>query len=208
MRSADSATVAAVQSRAGIIRRNLVWIVAKNRDTGAPESTGLWNELDPVTITVVSADSGEDEARTYHGAGGLLQVERVPLVADLSIRTIRISLSQISEAVQQAIRGYDPRLAHVELHRAFFDPATRAIVAKPLPRFVGRLNKAPINTPATGGEGGIAIEVVSHTRELTRTNPAKKSDETQQLRGDRFRRYAGTAGQWDQFWGETKGRAG
>jgi hypothetical protein len=45
------------------------------------------------------------------------------------------------------------------------------------------------------------------TRELTRTNPAKRSDETQRLRsGDRFRRYSGTAYQWPIWWGEAKAK--
>jgi hypothetical protein len=79
------------------------------------------------------------------------------------------------------------------------------LVAAPVPRFDGQVNGAPIDTPAVGGEGGVKLSVVSHTRVLTRTNAAKKSDETQKLRsGDRFRRYSAVAGQWDYWWGEAK----
>lgn len=60
-----------------------------------------------------------------------------------------------------------------------------------------------------GGEGGVELAVVSHTRMLTRTNPAKRSDESQKLRqGDRLRRYSGVAGEIEFFWMEKTGKIG
>ena len=57
------------------------------------------------------------------------------------------------------------------------------------------------------GQSQLRIEVVSVTRELTRTNPGKRSDETQRLRsGDRFRRYTSTAQHWPIWWGEAKAK--
>jgi len=126
-----------------------------------------------------------------------------------STRTIKISLSPISEAVRKAIREYDARLAPVEIHRGLLDLDTRNLIAPPRPRFVGEVNGAPIETPAAGGEGSVSLSVVSHTRALTKTNAAKKSDETQKLRGgDRFRRYSDVAGQIEFWWGEKKGKIG
>lgn len=169
---------------------------------------GLWNGEDTVEVTVVQAESGLPVTRTYHAAGSLLGIDPIPAVSDLSVRTIQIELSQINAAVQQAIRGYDARLAKLEVHRGLYSLDTRLLVAPPVPLFDGQVNGAPINTPAAGEEGGISLAVVSHTRVLTRTNPAKRSDETQKLRsGDRFRRYSGVANQWDFFWGEEKGKA-
>ena len=70
------------------------------------------------------------------------------------------------------------------------------------------MNKAQLSTPKTGDEGGIDLTCVSHIREMTRTNPAKKSDETQKRRsGDRFRRYIGTVNV-DLFWGQKSGKPG
>lgn len=209
MRSVDSATAAHLQARAGTIPRDFLWIEGKNRETGAAESIGFWNDLDTVTVTVISGETGLPAARDYVGSGTLISADAIPLVSDLTIRTIRIRLSQIDEGVAQAIRGYDPRLAHVEFHRGLFDPDTRNLVAPPLPHFLGRINAAPIQTPPAGSDGSITLSVVSHSRELTRTNAAKKSDETQKRRsGDRFRRYSDVAGEWNVPWGQPDARRG
>lgn len=78
-------------------------------------------------------------------------------------------------------------------------------VANPRSRLVGQVNGAPEMTAAIGGQSVRTIKVVSHTRELTRTNSAKRSDETYRLRGgDRFGQYSGTAGQWELWWGEAR----
>lgn len=206
MRSVDSATEAAAQSRVGIIRRNFVWLEGKNRVSGAVETMGLWNGDADITINVISGTTGLSTARDYVGCGPLLAISPIPLVSDLTIRTVTISLSPIDEAVEQAIRGYDPRQGRVEIHRGFYSLDTHLVVAPPVPRFIGRINKSPIKTPAVGGEGSVEVECVSDTRELTKINPAKKSDETQKLRsGDRFRRYGTVAGEVSVFWGEDDG---
>lgn len=205
MRSIDSATIAYLQARAGVVARQLLWIVAKNRDTGDPEEIGFWDDLDTLTMSVISGEDGSTVSRTYIGAGALLEIDAIPLVSDLSVRTISVSLSGVSTEVAEAVRTYDPRLAAVEIHRALFDTETRELIAPPIPHFVGRINRLDIPTPEVGGDAVITAEVVSHTRELTRSNPAKRSDETQKLRsGDRFRRYTGVANKWDVFWGEKK----
>lgn len=209
MRDNDPAVAAHLRSRKGVIPRSLVWITAENRSTGVLESLGVWNGEDTVSITVISGKTGFAETRTYHGWGSLLAIDAIPLISDLTIRTIRISLSPISEAVRKAIREYDARLAPVEIHRGLLDLDTHNLIAQPRPRFVGEVNGAPIETPAAGGEGAVSLSVVSHTRALTKTNAAKKSDETQKLRGgDRFRRYSDIAGQVEFWWGEKKGKIG
>ncbi|MEO9612640.1 MAG: hypothetical protein ABJG86_09695 [Nitratireductor sp.] len=207
MRDADPAIVSHLQSRAGVVPRSFLWMVGKNRATGEPEAAGFWSDLDAITVTVIDGLTGTPVSRDYVGSGTLISVDPVPLVSDLTVRHIRIRLSQVSAEVAQAIRGYDPRLAHVEIHLGLFDPATRTLIAPPVPQFVGQVNGAPIRTPAVGQEGDITLVVASQTRELTRTNPAKRSDETQRRRGgDRFRRYKDVAGQWEFFWGEKSGR--
>lgn len=209
MRDVDSATVAHLTARAGVVPRDLLYIRGKDRTTGAAAAVGFWNDLDTVTFSVISGETGLLESREYTGSGSLISADPIPLVADLTVRTINIRLSQINEAVLNAVRLYDARLAFVDFHRALFDPATRQLVAPPVPHFTGQVNLAPIETPPVGGEGEIVLSVVSHSRELTRTNPAKRSDETQKLRsGDRFRRYSSVAGQWDIWWGEKRSKVG
>lgn len=207
VRAVDTTTSDYVQARQGVIPRDFVWISAKNRETGALESAGFWNGLDTVDVTVVSGTTGEAETRTYTAWGSLLKIDQIQRAPEISIRTIKLNLSQISPAVQQVFRGYDTRLAPVEIHRGFMDLDTHLIIAPPVARFVGWINKAPIMTPAAGGEGSVTVDAVSHARILTRINPAKRSDESQKRRsGDRFRRYSSVADQWDFFWGEKKGK--
>jgi hypothetical protein len=80
-------------------------------------------------------------------------------------------------------------------------------VALPRCRRLGFVNAAPEEIAGADGQSQLKIEVVSVTRELTRTNPAKRSDETQRLRsGDRLHRYSGTAHQWPIWWGEAKAK--
>ncbi|WP_309086381.1 hypothetical protein [Chelativorans sp.] len=205
----DSASAAAIQSRTGIIPVNFIWIQAKNRQTGEIEAVGFWSGWDAVTAPVLNPDTMLPVVRPYQAGGSVIDVPAIPLESDLTIRTIRIRLSQINDAVENAIRGYDPRLAPVEIHRGFMDTNTHLLVAPALPRFIGWINGAPIRTPAVGGEGGIEIACVSHTRSLTKVNPMRRSDEQQRLRqDDRFRRYTGAAGAWLQniHWGEAKSK--
>lgn len=205
MRNVDSATAAAYQSRRAHIPRYFVWIEARNRSTGDLETMGLWNGEDTVDVAVINPESGLPVTRTYHASGSLLNIDPIPSVSDLTVRNIRIGLSQISAAVQQAIRGYDPRLGRVQIHRGMLDLETREVIGNPVPLWDGQINGSPIETPAVGEEGGIALDAVSHTRMLTRTNAAKRSDETQKLRdGDRLRRHSDVAGEWAFWWGEEK----
>ena len=56
--------------------------------------------------------------------------------------------------------------------------------------------------PAEGGEAKAVLTCVSHTVELTRSNPDVRSDESQKLRdGDRFFRHAGSMASRKVYWG-------
>lgn len=207
MKSIDSQTQAAISNREAIAPVNFVWIIAKNRDTGAPEAIGFWNGLDAVTESVINPDTGLSVSRTYYAAGALLDIPSIPLTSDITVRQIRLKLSQINEAVQLAVRGYDIRHARVQIHRGFLSPDTMQPVAAARVLFDGWVNGAPITTPAVNGDGSIELICVSHSRLLTKTNPLRRSDEQQQRRsGDRFRRHTDVAGNWlqDIHWGEGK----
>jgi hypothetical protein len=75
-------------------------------------------------------------------------------------------------------------------------------------RFVGRVDEASRKDAAVGGEGGIVISCSPDLVDLTRTNPALKSDATRQAfhPGDRFGRYD-TIGQVEIWWGRHRGSA-
>lgn len=207
----DANTIAAISSREGIAPVRFLWIKGKNRETGALETMGLWNGWDTTDVQVLDPDTRLPVTRTYHAGGSAIEWPAVPLETGLVVRTIRFKLSQISPAVQLAIRGYDPKHAPVEYHIGFLDTNTKLMVAPARPIFVGKVNGSPITTPAAGGEGGIELACVSDSRELTRTNPLKRSDEMQRRRTvggveDRIRKYADVAGGWLQnvHWGEAK----
>jgi hypothetical protein len=104
MRSVDSNTQNYLTARDGVITRRFVWIIAKNRTTGAEEPAGFWNGEYAIDVEVVSGQSGLPETRTYEGAGSLLTVDDINLVSDLTIQTLRVKLSQTNAAVNNAIR--------------------------------------------------------------------------------------------------------
>jgi hypothetical protein len=203
VRPLDVATQGAIRARGALVPRNFVVITAKDRTTGDSQLHGFWDDAETVTTNVISGETGESVSRTFIGDGAILSCDPVPMRVGLEVRTIQLVLSAIHIGVLACLRGDDPRGAKVEIYRGLLDPATMLLVAEPRIRFLGKVNGAPIETAAVGGESRATLKIVSHTRELTRTNPAMKGDEQQRLRsGDRFRRYTGTAGEWPIFWGE------
>jgi hypothetical protein len=154
-------------------------------------------------VSVIDGFTGLPVEREFHAAGSLLSVGAITRTPELEVRTTRLSLSQVSEAVQAAIRGYDVRYQPIQIHEGYLDLDTEKLVADPIPDFIGWINGAPLTTPAIGDNGSITLDCVSHSRMLTRTNPAKKSHETQKRRlNDKFRQYNSTANQWQYWWGE------
>jgi len=163
----DSATAAALQSKTGIAPVNFLWIAGRNRSTGETETMGLSSMWDIMDVDVIDPDTGLSVTRTYHAGGGVLTWPAIPLKVGLEVRTIRIRLSNLNAAVLQAIQGYEPKHAPVQIHRGYLDPDTQLMVAPALPRFIGWINAAPKRIPAVGGEGGIEIACVSDSRKLT-----------------------------------------
>lgn len=205
VKTLDVATQGAIRNRSAIVPVNFVTVFAKDRGTGAEAIRGFWNYPETVAVNVVDGETGMVVSRTFVGDGAITDIDPIPLTIGLEDRTISITMSQIHAGVQELVRGLDPRFAPVQVHRGNLDPSSGLLVAAPRIRFMGKINGTPINTPAAGAEGSIVLNIVSHTRELTRTNPAMKSDEQQRLRsGDRFRRYSTTAAKWPYWWGEEK----
>lgn len=205
MRQIDSATDAALAS-GHIVPRDFLWIEARNRATGAPVERGFWSDLGTVQAPVLDPVTGQTTTRSYAGAGGLISVGPVALVTGFSVQTVDIQLSQIEAGAVDILRTYDLRRARVQLHRGYMDPASFLLVAPALPFFFGEVDQAPLTTPAEGQDGSITITATSHAQELTRSNPAKRSDADQRQRdaGDGFFRHAATVGSWRIFWGQKK----
>ncbi|NTF87803.1 hypothetical protein G6L46_11775 [Agrobacterium rhizogenes] len=187
----------------GLVPRRFVWIKGKSFDTGVTNPIGLWTGDDDINITVVSGITGLPEARTYYG-GLNLQVSPIARTADLTIQTVTITIGQIAPVAQQLVRGYDLRLAPVEIHDMAFDTVTRQPSAAPEIAFLGIADGAPIKTPAVGQDGNVEISAISAAiAMLERTNPAKSCYEGQKRRsGDEFGLYSSTVANWQIPWGQ------
>lgn len=199
MRSYDSATGAYLAARGGIVSKTLVWISARNTATNAVEASGLWSGEEDATFTIGG------QPRAYRGAGTVLGFEAVSASPGLAVRTYQIRLSAVAPEVLDLIKGYDTRFAPVEIHRAFFDPGSRALVAEPHRVFRGLINGVDFEEGKAGLEASCTVEIVSETRTLTRGLPLKKSHENQYERGnDYFRKYGDISGAVPVYWGELK----
>lgn len=196
MREYDATTAAWLASGQHVIARSLVWISARNRDTLATETIGFWTGDDHREFTI------NGSLRTYFGAGAALDVPAFVYQTGLDVRMHTISLAGVAPEVEQAIRGYEPRLAPVEVHRALFSPDTMNLVAEPHRVFRGTIDEISYPTPEIGGDAVVSVSVASASRTLTRTLTLMKSDNAQRLRGgDRFRRYADVSGAVEVKWG-------
>lgn len=190
-----------------LIARDFLWIVARNRTTGDPETVGFWSDIENASVYVLDPDTLLPVLRSYYAAGGLIEIDAIPSVSVIQVQDVQIKLSQLDELVEQAVRLYDVKQARVEIHRGLFDPDTRNLVAPALVRFVGFVNTVRINTPSENSDGGVFLTCVSHTQELTRANPATRSHEDQKLRDedDEFFKDAAIVSEWQLDWGEIKG---
>ncbi|MEE2860837.1 MAG: hypothetical protein VYB46_08505 [Pseudomonadota bacterium] len=177
---------------AGIAPVSFFWVRARNRDTGAEQTMGLWSGDDDITETVQTPDGGT-ASRTYLGGCNLSIPDGIPLVADLTDNPVTVAVSQIADATQQLVRGYDVRLAYCEIHQTSW--VGGAFASVPQLQWVGVVDDTPIATPQVGGDGNIGFTVRSELMaQLTAINPAKSSDSHQKRRqaGDRFSEGSGT----------------
>lgn len=197
------ALLAHLQSRGARHARLLVWITARDRSTGLPETRGFWTGADHRVFSI----GGED--RTYYGAGSLIRI--APLVGEggVNVRNTRLSFSPISDEFRSAVQGYDTNDAPVQIHVANFDPATRQLIAEPQRRFKGFVKGLDFTRGVLGGEATCEVVVQSAARVLTRSLPLKKSDAALRARhpGDGFRQYTDVSGSIETVWGEARGAA-
>lgn len=206
MRAISPENQAALAARR-LVARDFLWIVARDRSTGNPVSVGFWSDLENVNAFVINPDTGLPVTRNYYAAGGLISIEDIPAVSVLQVQDVHIRMSQLDEMVANAVRLYDVKQARVEIHRGLFDPESRNMVAPAVVRFVGFVNKVEILTAAENEDGYVDITCVSHTQEMTRSNPATRSHEDQLTRNDTdtFFIDAAVVSEWDLDWGAVKG---
>lgn len=197
MRAYSSATAAYFASRESFVGHILLWVSARNRSSGANERIGFWTGVDHQDFTI------EGQTRTYYAAGAMLKADPIRRQTGIKVRTQRVTLSQVSAEVQQLIRGYDPRHAPVELHRALFHPLTEALIDEPHVLLRGYIDKVSVSTPEKGGAGNVSIEIATEARSLTKPLSRFRSDASLRARasGDGFRKYASLTETAEVLWG-------
>lgn len=202
----DSASYLALQQR-NLVARDFIWFVVRDRDDGSPVTDGYWSDVGTITADVIDPDTGGTSSRQFFGAGGLIQISAIPLVSTLTVQNITVSLSQVSDRINELVRGYDCKQGQVQIWRGMFDPVSRTQVGPAFPRFVGFIDEAPIVTPKEGEAGDVTLTCTAHTQEMTRANSDTRSDASQKLRSatDNFYQDTAVVGTWAQFWGREGG---
>lgn len=208
MRTDSAENVAASQARE-LVARDFIWFQVKNRDNGDPVYDGYWSDVGTTIASVIDPNTSGPTDRQFFGAGGLISISAIPLVSNLTVQNVTVTLSQVADRVNDLVRTYECKQGRVEIFRARYDKDTRLQVAPARPRFVGFIDDIQIKTPEEGGEGAVVITCNSHTQELTRTNTETRSDASQQARapGDDFYADTGVVGGWQFFWGRASGSA-
>ena len=206
-RSVDAAVQLALAGRT-VVARDFVWFIARDRVTGDPVTDGMWSDVGNVTAPVIDPDTGLAVDRDFFGSGTLVQISDIPLVSNVTVQQVTISMSQVDDRVAELVRTYDLKQARVEIFRGIFDPDTRLLVEAAVPRFVGFVDEVQIQTPAEGGEGSVTLTCASHTQEMLRANPDTRSHDSQKLRAasDSFFVDAAVVADWEFFWGSEKGK--
>lgn len=199
MRDFGSATNAHFSAGGGTEAHALMWITARNRSTGAPETIGLWTGGDVRDFVIGGV------TRTYYGAGAMIGVETLQYRAGMTVQTQAVSLSPMHASVTNALRAYDPRLAPVEIHRAVFD-GNGLLIGDPHLMFRGEVDQVEFADAAIGGISTATVTLTSAARALTRQVQAYRSDAGQRARrsDDRGFKYAGVSGSVPVYWGEDR----
>ena len=206
MRDISAANSDALAQRI-LVARDFIWFVVRDRDTGVAVTDGYWSDIGSISADVIDPDTGGTSTRTWAGAGSLIAISDIPLVSNITVQNISVTLSQVADRVNNLVRAYDCKQGRVEIYRGLFDPNSRKLVSPAVPRFVGTIDEAPITTPAEGQSGDVTLTCTSNTVELTRANPDTRSDASQRQRnaGDLFYVDTAVVGTWQQFWGRAAG---
>lgn len=194
----DPAEAAYHAARDGTNVDTLIWVTAKNKSTGAPESLGLWTGADHQEFVI------DGEARTYF-ASSILDFEPIEAAIGLNVQMHEAGLAALTPAVEDLLHGYDARLAPVEIHRVVWSLENPgSMVAEPHRIFSGEVNEMPMTLPAEGGAGKLRLVMASAARGLTRGLALFKSDAAMRLRNpnDAFREYTDVSGESGDWWGE------
>lgn len=182
---ANTLNALANASANGLVVRDFVFIKALNTETDVVEEIGLWSGDVPVTAPVIRPSDGEEEVRVFQGVAGLMQVPAIPMTMKMEVRSIKLTFSNLSPYVINAVMVYNPKSRPIQIHRGVFDPQTMNLVDPAHCRFDGFINRVQIKRAKAGNDGIVSIECQSHARQLAMGKADKFSDEFFKRRGAR-----------------------
>jgi hypothetical protein len=199
VRAVNAAAQAVRAARGPIMEVPMIWIEARNRQTGGVEGVGFWAGGETVAVTLIDLWSRASLTRTFIGAGSLLSIGAPVIEPGFSVRPMSARFSGVSAEVELAVRGYDLRGARVSIWLREHDPSTHKQIGV-APVFRGWIDRIDWRRPEPGGDAEISVEMVSSARTLSITSPAQRSDAFYTARGSRIMRYAAQPGV-ELFWG-------
>ncbi len=162
---------------------------------------GFWDGIGSLTVSGV----------TYAGSGGLIRGDALSLAGSLASATMTLTLSSmpdtvLSPGVLATIESEQYHQRPVTLSRAYFDPATRALlsVERVLRGYVDQMRHAE----KPGGEATLSCLIETRARDVTRRGYRVRSDADQKqlASADGSLRHAATAPNDDFYWGRLPGQ--
>lgn len=197
---------AAALASGALIKRDFLYIVARDRSSLGPEPYGFWSDIGDISALVINPDTGISISRNFYGAGRLISISDIHRVSSVTVQTIKIRMSQIDPLVEQMVRDSDLKQARVEVFVGLFNRATWALVAPAANRFVGFVDYVEVKTPPENEMGYVDLTCTTHTQEMTRYNPDTRSHESQRLRSstDNFYQDTTMVGEWLLKWGKAE----
>lgn len=185
------------EERRGTEAHVLVWIIAKNRDTGLPEAVGFWTGADHRIFII------DGQSRTYFGAGAVIDPGVLRAGIGLDVRYHTVTLPPMLDEVRQALRTFEPRGAEVQLHSIPFDLDQAGPLGTPRRMIKGTLEAAPESLSENDGGTKTELKIASAFRQLTIGIPLLKSNEALLTRNptDKGREYSDVVGEWNVPWG-------
>lgn len=181
------------------VRRDFLYVEARDPDTGDPDPQGLWNGVNVVEIG----------GKTYTGIGGRGNIES-NAVSNMSIPSLTLQLDGISEDVIALVRGKALSQAPVTHSIGIFDPDTLELIdGELIQMFVGYVDDIEIPTPEKGQTTSIILTCESASLALTIRFTGVRSDATQKLRNsdDRFYEYTPTQKETRIYFGRREPRS-
>lgn len=199
MKIFSPAVLAYLGRRDGMVAKSLMWVIGRNRSSGAPEPVGVWTGDQDMEFTI------RGTVRAYAGEGALHPMDPIVQRAGTDVRLLRVLLNPLDPTVTRLVRVLDVGQAPAEIHRAFFDPLTGDLIEEPQRVWKGFVDQGPITTPQIGNQALIEMTLASSARALHRGLTLTKSDVVQRLRGgDEIRQYGDVSGKVKTYWGSKR----